>query len=521
MASDRKADSKLTDRICSVLTKGKQYRALEIAKAVGLQKASDVNSVLYALFKSGRLSKTDSQPPLWSLGKPEETTSPASPTAAKSSDKKTVHENDIMNVFTETSENDRKALKASQIASRLGESRSTVNKVLYDMSRNGVVKKSEENQWSLVNGEKNQSERSDNQNKTRKTSEYGFSRNFDVIQALGSGGYGSVVKVKHKVDDKFYAVKTVQFTKEADREVKALAKLDHPNIVRYITSWPESVHWKDNSELKSIIHSEASYDGAYSSDIEKELHEMHISEPPETDTEGSSGMEASESSGILEESGTSGAKMSHSYESDSQDLVPLNEDEPYLYIQMEICEKGTLSTWLKERNMGTTPRKTQEIFKIFQQVVTGVEYIHSKGLIHRDLKPDNILFGDDDAVKIGDFGLVTTVADENGGPVERSRRRGTLSYMSPEQKESVNYDEKTDIFPLGLICFELLWKISTYMEKDKMWENVRSQAFPRDFCEKYQSESKFIEGMLAKNPSERQSAKETLESLKNWFSART
>lgn len=54
----------------------------------------------------------------------------------------------------------------------------------------------------------------------------------------------------------------------------------------------------------------------------------------------------------------------------------------YLFIQMEFCEGGTLTTWIRER----TQRTTREIHKVFYEIVSGVEYVHSKNLIHRDLK---------------------------------------------------------------------------------------------------------------------------------------
>uniref|UniRef100_A0A8C9TSJ2 Eukaryotic translation initiation factor 2-alpha kinase 3-like n=1 Tax=Scleropages formosus TaxID=113540 RepID=A0A8C9TSJ2_SCLFO len=159
-----------------------------------------------------------------------------------------------------------------------------------------------------------------------------------------------------------------------------------------------------------------------------------------------------------------------------------------LYIQMEFCEGGSLDQWLldkgKERSKG-------EATEIFQQIVKGVEYIHSSGHIHRDLKPQNILFAADGRIKIGDFGLVTTIGDKNISPVERTKEKGTKSYMSPEQENQSTYDEKTDIFPLGLIFFELLWTMGTMAEKNKasalllIWKELRSRSFPVEFREKY------------------------------------
>ncbi|ROK15908.1 Interferon-induced, double-stranded RNA-activated protein kinase [Anabarilius grahami] len=177
--------------------------------------------------------------------------------------------------------------------------------------------------------------------------------------------------------------------------------------------------------------------------------------------------------------------------------VELTGSRTYLFIQMEFCEGGTLTEWIRATNRTNKQRTTVEIHKIFYEIVSGVEYIHSNKLIHRDLKPDNILFGTDGKVKIGDFGLVAAQTNHSGGPIERSKRRGTLQYMSPEQENKRNYDEKTDIFPLGLIWFEMLWKLSTGMER---------------------AENKFIKKMLSCTPEDRPDAKDIKEKLEKFFS---
>ncbi|CAJ0930773.1 unnamed protein product, partial [Ranitomeya imitator] len=143
-----------------------------------------------------------------------------------------------------------------------------------------------------------------------------------------------------------------------------------------------------------------------------------------------------------------------------------------LYIQMELCENGSLKSWIKKRNNQNKVNKTESL-DIFHQIIEGVRYIHLQKLIHRDLKPANILFNKDMIVKIGDFGLVTRMTgEEETKALERTRRTGTPTYMAPEQR-SIKYENEVDIFPLGLILFELLWIFYSDHEKAKKREIIK------------------------------------------------
>ncbi|XP_036402953.1 protein kinase containing Z-DNA binding domains [Megalops cyprinoides] len=189
-----------------------------------------------------------------------------------------------------------------------------------------------------------------------------------------------------------------------------------------------------------------------------------------------------------------------------------NKDK-YLYIQMEFCKGGNLRQWICEKNEGNM-RSRDDALMIFQQIVQGVEYIHSQGHIHRDLKPENIFFGNDNVVKIGDLGLVTVINEEGANSVKRTKQKGTLPYMSPEQESLRNYDEKVDLYPLGLICFELLWEMRTGMERHKLWGDLRKRIFPPEFVKQYDSEHKLIKKMLSEVPRERPAASAIAQGLK-------
>ncbi|TRY69840.1 hypothetical protein DNTS_012935 [Danionella cerebrum] len=193
----------------------------------------------------------------------------------------------------------------------------------------------------------------------------------------------------------------------------------------------------------------------------------------------------------------------------------------FLYIQMELCEGDTLHAWICEKNDSKksclTDQRT-EAAHITLQVLKAVESIHSKGLIHRDLKPLNIMFSIDGTVKVGDFGLVTSAENESEGQLlERTRHTGTRSYMSPEQATQTDYNEKVDIYALGLIYFELIWRFFTEQEKQEKWHEVRRRDFPAEFNKKFSFEHKHIERMLSECPEHRPQASELIGELDHHY----
>uniref|UniRef100_A0A8C1TZE8 Protein kinase containing Z-DNA binding domains n=1 Tax=Cyprinus carpio TaxID=7962 RepID=A0A8C1TZE8_CYPCA len=478
------ADTETEKRICDVLRLKGKSTALIIAKEIRLDKRI-VNKHLYILQKSNQVFKTDEQPPVWDLLekkkeikhtlKPEQ-----KPQTTRDTSEEEKHVEDLLRSG---------GLKAHQIATDLGQSRQTTNKQLYSMMEKGRVQKcSVSNMWSLNEewSEGSFSQESDSCLQDGKPGSH--SELFEMITELGDGGYGCVYKVKHKIDGKIYALKKVILTRKADSEVKALAQLEHPNIVRYITSWHGPDIWTSNQQRNQMSNTPGS-----SSDVV-------------TFDRAGSGERDDDDDGDDDDD-----------EKSEMESLGVTDSRTYLFIQMEFCEGGTLTDWIQARNQMEKQRTTAEIHKIFDEIITGVEYIHAKKLIHRDLKPDNILFGADGKVKIGDFGLVAAQTDQKGEPLERSNI-GTRSYMSPEQKNKKNYDEKTDIFPLGLVWFEMIWEIYTASEREKLWPDLRNQRFPEGFSDVYSTECTFIKKMLSYSPEHRPHAKDMKENLSKFFS---
>uniref|UniRef100_A0A8C9FP30 non-specific serine/threonine protein kinase n=1 Tax=Pavo cristatus TaxID=9049 RepID=A0A8C9FP30_PAVCR len=191
----------------------------------------------------------------------------------------------------------------------------------------------------------------------------------------------------------------------------------------------------------------------------------------------------------------------------------------YLYIQMQLCRKENLKDWMSRRCI-IEERERTECLQIFLQIAEAVDFLHSKGLMHRDLKPSNIFFTMDDVVKVGDFGLVTAMDQDEEEelvltPMPAYARHtgqvGTKLYMSPEQICGNTYSHKVDIFSLGLILFELLYPFSTQMERVKTLSDVRNLNFPTLFTQKYAQEYIMVKDMLSPSPTERPEAAAIIE----------
>ena len=210
---------------------------------------------------------------------------------------------------------------------------------------------------------------------------------YEVIKKIGEGSYGKIYKVKNKQSGDIRAMKQILKSKIPDinkfqNEIKILAMVDHPNIVR---------------------------------------------------------------------------------------LFEVIEDDKYFNLFQELCTGGELS-----RKIQTTQLKEKEIAKIFNEIMSAVAYCHEKGIVHRDLKLENILFASDSPdspVKIIDFGFSVLLGknnlnkdknnNDNGNNLKKfgfkrmKSKVGTLYYISPEIIKG-NYDEKCDIWACGVILFILL-----------------------------------------------------------------
>ncbi|KRX70672.1 Eukaryotic translation initiation factor 2-alpha kinase 1 [Trichinella sp. T6] len=285
---------------------------------------------------------------------------------------------------------------------------------------------------------------------------------FVEICQLGKGGFGQVVKALNKLDDQVYAVKKIEFSVLSPEqclkllgEVRFLARLNHPNVVRYHCAWlefdpqaveslptsPESLKIRELQDVSPttlttndddnkrgtfsptssslrLPRSRSSPEIVFASTSGQSFPPKLLENSPSQASCSLSASSSSKSSSLS----CSGSEMNFAKKLKKSKKIP---KALKLYLQMELCS-WTLKDWMDERNAAVKSnccnllyanyRKTKtspfdlvnadvnEI--ILRQLVEAIQYIHSQNVMHRDLKPSNVfLSGQKPQVLLGDFGL--------------------------------------------------------------------------------------------------------------------
>jgi len=127
----------------------------------------------------------------------------------------------------------------------------------------------------------------------------------------------------------------------------------------------------------------------------------------------------------------------------------IEEFEGQQLLDMEFLDGNTLGAVLGQKELPIS-----RVMEIVIQVAEGLNAAHKKGVVHRDIKPDNIMLTNDGLVKIMDFGLAKL---KGSSKLTKSHSTlGTIAYMSPEQARGEDVDQRTDIFSLGAVLYEMI-----------------------------------------------------------------
>lgn len=133
------------------------------------------------------------------------------------------------------------------------------------------------------------------------------------------------------------------------------------------------------------------------------------------------------------------------------------EDDAFVSLVMEYVDGLTLERWLGEQNLAGRSLSIEELVEMFDALLDPIEHAHSRGILHRDLKPQNIMLAaGGSGLKVLDFGIAKLLEGDLHDATTQGRRVGSPYYMSPEQTVGDPVDARSDIFSLGSILFEMI-----------------------------------------------------------------
>lgn len=133
-------------------------------------------------------------------------------------------------------------------------------------------------------------------------------------------------------------------------------------------------------------------------------------------------------------------------------IFDVGDDGSRPYLVMELIEGRSLAELLRDRG----PLEPDEAVSIIGDVLLALSAAHSSGIVHRDVKPGNILIGDDGRVKLADFGIAKAMSDASAGLTAVGQIIGTPRYLAPEQMRGARATPRSDQYSAGIVLYEML-----------------------------------------------------------------
>jgi eukaryotic-like serine/threonine-protein kinase len=188
---------------------------------------------------------------------------------------------------------------------------------------------------------------------------------------------------------------------------------------------------------------------------------------------------------------------------------------PLPYIVMEYVDGVTLRDIVHTDG----PMPTQRAIEVIADACQALNFSHQHGIIHRDVKPANIMISTADAVKVMDFGIARAIADSGNSVTQTAAVIGTAQYLSPEQARGEAVDARSDVYSLGCVLYEILTGEPPFIGDSPVavaYQHVREDPVPPS--QRYEGVSAELDAVvlkaLAKNPDNRyQSAAEMRSDL--------
>jgi serine/threonine protein kinase len=204
-------------------------------------------------------------------------------------------------------------------------------------------------------------------------------------------------------------------------------------------------------------------------------------------------------------------------------IYEVGEDESDYFIATEFIDGLTIRELMQQRKLSI-----EEIFNYVEQITSALSAAHSAGIVHRDIKPENIMLRADGLLKILDFGIAKLLEGEASDAstntsgvrthTEMGLVLGTVNYMSPEQARGLPVDERTDIWSLGVVLYEMLMGSLPFTGPTRMdtvvaildrapatmthpsasyFQAVVNRCLTKDVSKRYRTDSELLEDLKA------------------------
>lgn len=329
---------------------------------------------------------------------------------------------------------------------------------------------------------------------------------FQNTQLVGQGGFGTVLKAQSNVDNRCYGLKLIPVKLSNEERIEntmqnwsgkeifeALQRCDSPYVLRYFDFWGE----EPPEEMKQSEDADCAVEEGRCSSIKSLRLEIPTSSCQQSFVGSEEGLPDHFSWDLTEAPG-SNCESVCAERQQSEERARDKCHNVVLVVQLEFCDGVKLSSWLQDPGLrdALSRGSVDGALALFRQLLQALRVLHSKGVVHRDLKPDNLFVAAHGCIKVFDFGLAQLQSPTAKASMQIQSPKltgtpsrhgieftavGTPGYAPPENcnQKASEADCSADVYSAGIILMELLlaaikgpaW--TTSMERMKALEDVR------------------------------------------------